>query len=246
MEYAKDIAIKFSKQTYFDIEDLESFAYEGLINVVRNYDVNCGVDFYNYANKGILNSIISGIRPKYELPNILTTLFIKAQREVQNIYSRKYIPGDNEMLKDILYLLENKYNVDERDIDKIYKIEMIQGAYYNTDIEIDNVYENSNSLLNEMISSTIKRKLDKKIRRLSPQRQLFIRMRYGFYDKVYSRPEISRELNLSKSTVKQTLYRGIKDLKNLNMDELFELYSELDYSNEYGIANDDSYQKVIK
>lgn len=246
MEYAKDIAIKFSKQTYFDIEDLESFAYEGLINVVRNYDVNCGVDFYNYANKGILNSILNGIRPKYELPNILTTLFIKAQREVQNNYSRKYIPGDNEMLKDILYLLVNKYNVDERDIDKIYKIEMIQGAYYNTGIEIDNVYEESNSILNDMISSTIKRKLDKKIRRLSPQRQLFIRMRYGFYDKVYSRPEISKELNLSKATVKQTLYRGIKDLKNLNMDELFELYSELDYTNEYGIASDDSYQKVIK
>ena len=246
MEYAKDIAIKFSKQTYFDIEDLESFAYEGLINVVRNYDVNCGVDFYNYANKGILNSIISGIKPKYELPNILTTLFIKAQREVQNNYCRKYIPGDNEMLKDILYLLVTKYNVDERDIDRIYKIEMMQGAYYNTDIEIDDIYEKSNSVLNGMIFSAIRIKLDKKLRKLSPQRQLFIKMRYGFYDKIYSRPEISRELNLSKATVKQTLYRGIKDLKEFNMDELFELYTELDYSNEYGIASDDSYQKVIK
>lgn len=236
MEYAKDIAIKFSKQTYFDIEDLESFAYEGLINVVRNYDVNCGVDFYNYANKGILNSIISGIRPKYELPYTITQLFIKAQREVQNEYCKKYIPGDIDMLKDILYLLVNEYNVDERDIDKIYNVEMVKGAYYNN-YDVEKIYCSEDNMLNGIIYKMLQDKVNRKLSKLAPQRRFFIKLRYGFYGKELSRVEISDRFHMSRTVVKQGLYRGLKNLKSADLDKITELYNTLDNHIEYGIDN---------
>lgn len=236
MNFAQSIARRFCEQSYFDYEDIESLAFEGLIKSVDQYNLDIGLDYLHYAYTCIINNIANGIRNKYELTHYLASLFIKTQKIVQNEYCKKYIPGDIDMLKDILTILKDEYNVSIKDIEKIYNVEMIKGAYYNN-YDVEKIYCSEDNMLNGIIYKMLQDKVNRKLSKLAPQRRFFIKLRYGFYGKELSRVEISDRFHMSRTVVKQGLYRGLKNLKSADLDMITELYNNLDNHIEYGIDN---------
>ena len=240
--FAKKVARNYCENNYFDYEDIESFAIEGLINAIDHYNVEYNFNhFYKFVYKCIINSISNGVMPKYELSYKITKYFKIVQSESQLFYGRKYIPGDIEMLKDILNRLKNNYGIQDIELKKIYNVEMIKSTYFNSYIDSKDVYIQDNSLDNKYIYELIRIKLFEKVRKLTPLRQLVIIKKYGLFCDECTYKDIEKELGISFHSIKQALYNGLKDLREEDYSEINELLSCIGYSVDTGYNEDNNY-----
>lgn len=148
MPLAHNIARMFTLYNYIDYHDIISYAYEGLYNAVRIYDVNSNNSFSTLATTTIRNCIIDCITDNSLLPRKLALIFFKAQNKVQKEFGKKYVYGDMDMLYRIIEVLRYEYDIDEKNIKKIYNISLIENSYRDShNNEIGNVYVNNPNYL---------------------------------------------------------------------------------------------------
>lgn len=242
---AKSIIKLFTLYNCVDQDEIESYAYEGLMHAIRIYDVNASNSFSTLATKTIKNCIMNCFRNDTFISNRLSLVFFEVKNIVQHEYGKKYIAGDSEMLNRIIELLYQQYNVSEEDLKKIYDMELIRSSMINpSNNDIDNVYVyNPNHEIDILDSEHLTKYLDEHIfSKLTINETLFIKERYGLLDGVeHSLDEIATRYGKSYSMTKKILYNGLKKIRKLDLDELKRIYYSIKYEIVYGKYEPDAY-----
>lgn len=232
MKLVPKFCYKYAKATGIDIEELNSYGYEGLIEAIDSYDSAKG-EFSTYAHVHIKRRVLQGVidisgfrRSKYYQK------FNKVRLEVEKRYGEKLIENldlADEIAKQIL-------NERKRTIGNYSALlhETKRKILIRFPENIDDYAENENliddnSLYYQTIEKTaltdMKNKVKAILTQLNDKERKVIEERYGLYGgKVKTHKELCNKFNLSREGIRQRELRALEKLRKLpEMKELMEM-----------------------
>ncbi len=215
MRLASYVAYKMNVIFGFDIHELESYAYEGLIEAVDRFNPNYNYKFSTYGYKYIKGYILSGI---LELDGINKTYwtngFLNAKRKVENETGLS-LKDNEDLIKDIVDLM-----VKNGTISSIVAKEfpnLIRMVYCNkslSDIEEEIIAEEE-SPENIIIKEEMKEKIANALYTLSPKEKMILEYRFGFLDgKVRTLDAVAKEFNVGRERIRQIEAKALRKLRH--------------------------------
>ena len=211
-------AASFSNAFNFDVEELESYGYEGLIMALENYDFNKS-KLASYINNNIRYSILNGICNEYQMSSKenfkkLRDISVKLKKlyDYDDTYS-EYNYHD-EIIKE--FVDENSsYNVRYRDMQTINLLYSDSLDEHEDDIAASD----DNSLYNEVIEKIYQEELNKDVAkaiRKIPVRDKYIMIkRYGLDgEEQENLEEVAKVLGISSQSISMHQRHALRYLKD--------------------------------
>lgn len=189
-------------------EELSSFGVDGIYSAIKNFDMDKGVKFKNYASTRIYGAMLDGIRKEDIIPRSVrtnNTLFEKTKDRLESMKGRNVT--EEEVIKQMgvsqeKYLKKYKYFHP-----KLFT--SLNGSNLNID---DDYNENYSDALEDKNSFTPDSKLRRKeffnklmSNDFSQEERIIV---YYYYYKNYTMEMIAEKLNFSESRVSQ-IHRNI-------------------------------------
>lgn len=207
-------AYKIQRKYKYDMGELESYGYEGLIMAVDGYNPKLDKKFSSYAFKCINGQILSGLANIEGFGrNPLFGDFLKIKTD----FERKtgvLLTEDISLLDEILkYMVENGY-VSEKN--KLKFRNYVISYYDNPNMEeYSNEGENEfdKVIANVDLGPSIKNALDT----LTPREKEVIMYRFGLYDgKTYNLEETAKKIggNISRDRIRQIEAKALRKMRH--------------------------------
>ena len=213
-------AYRYSLNRKIDIHELESYGYEGLIELIENYDVNCEYDFCIMANNAIKNAIRRGLSKDYV--NLKYDYEFTPYKKNIERATNKRIEKNPELLDEIILDIEKdgrigtknfairlKEKLNEKNPDSIYNVKDIK------DIETQNVELEIEKII-------IREQLLASIDTLPPQQQEIIKIYFDLNDdKEVTLVELAAKYDVTLERIRQLKEKALVKLHKLLKDEKF-------------------------
>lgn len=133
MRLARWIAYKLSMTTGINIHELESYAFEGLINAVENFDIRLGNKFSTYAYPVIYNNILNGIPEiKGYKKGEFYNKFSSTKKEIEKMNT--ILKDNTEEVEDIVKSLIDNGKI-SKEIEQFAKTKILLGIEFQTSLE---------------------------------------------------------------------------------------------------------------
>lgn len=240
------LAIKYNLKK----SEIESYAFEGLIMAVDNFNPYLGYQFSTYAYPIMKGKILNGIHSifSYEKQSFYTT-FIKVKKVIEQEFLTT-ISNDPELISEAVDYLINKKELQLKNREKIIKKILfcypenidnyIEEQYfplnsYNCEEYLSNDYINDelcedNNLYLSINKTLFIDSLNKIKSQLSDRQFEIIKKRYGLLDGIiYTLTELSEEMNLSIEGVRKMENAALKILgKEKNKNKLSEFLENIE------------------
>lgn len=241
MHVAEYIADKYAEKNNSNKEDLYSYAYEGLILSIDEYNETIKSNFFKYIFCRVFQFLDIG------LVESESSIYMRADRYKILKQVIKEIEIENkDNFYDNYYLLDKI--IDKLPIEKFYKKNSenntkkylsLYNLLYLDEQNLDILYENNNI---DAINNLVREVLITEINKLRKKEKDILNYYYGFYDgNCYTLEEISKILNLPLNSVCGIKRNACKKLKLF--DEVRKLFGIL---NLYNKTDDKSYRLIKK
>ncbi len=232
-DYVLYLYAKYKLLNRQEKENLKSYAYEGLIYAVDNYDASLGNTFTTYAYPCIEGFIKSGIAKESGIPISIYYRFQVAKKNIENEWREKYEPGNDEMLEEILNIMINTNQINEREKEILidyekrnnpYPIEIVQDII-TTDSEFDS------SVVDEVMKDCFVDSMQDVLKTIPDREEKITKLKYGIgYEREYSRKEIAEELNVTGNVVDYYDGKANSKLRHPSRSRRIKDYSDLDFT----------------
>ena len=203
-------------------EDLMQEANIGLIRALEKFDIETNNKFSTYATWWIIQSInkyIANNGKTIRVPSntlIQQRKLLRIQAELEEQLKRK--PTIKELAKH-MHTSENNIKILQDNLayqtNLVSLNETIQTKSTGEKTPLENtIADKTSDFTEEIENKLIMEELKEIIKKLDEKSQFIINMRMGFYDgKVHNLDEIGTQLNVSKETVRQSIIRILKKIK---------------------------------
>ena len=212
MRLAKWVLFKMS--AYYDLNsEWETYAYEGLIQAVDKFSLEKGCYFSTFAVICIRHFIMNRLREYYKVDSNSFGDFIRAKKIVEKNYRRKYIPGDKELLEEILTLLVNTNSITENDKDRYMK-KMNEPVVSLYDSEVSE-YATDENIESIVYLDSLKNDLEEAISTLTNREAELIKLRFGLEDgKTRTLEELGKYFEISRERVRHIEEKALRKLRH--------------------------------
>lgn len=194
-------------------DDLYQEACIGILMAIKDFDFNRKVSFYTYAytvvSGCLLRTLVSNgrfIRIPHDTYWLLVK-YVSTKRRLASLLERE--PSVEELAKE-MNLSNKKIIMLDKYVDDVISTEIVNLERLNCSQVID-----ESDLFREVLNEELAEKIDDIFRRfnISNRDVEIIKLRYGFYDRIYSLSEIGRRFNISHQRVDEIINRVIEKIK---------------------------------
>ena len=215
--------------TGIDIEELNSYGVEGLIEALEKFDPNISTNFYSFSTSFVKRYLIDGIaevqgfnRGKFYND------FVRVKKEVEEEYADKL--DNNFKLVDVILerMVANNY-IDSINIDN-NRCRILSKMPLSLD-DCDDTLElcDDNTLEYEIACVESRKMVEDLFNSLTPKEEYILRQHYGFDD---SEPrtfdDIGKDFDTCRATIHIKEKRAFQKIRKLSqIGELEDLYQEL-------------------
>ncbi len=218
------IAREYSKDTYFDQQELESYGYEGLVKALEKFNPKRENNFFDYAKAYIEKYILIGIqtilvnnKDSWYYDYINAKKIIEEERGVT-------LEESPELIEDVIELLiktgKTKNNKENRDYLKRKIISMLIGNASLDDDELVEEMNNNGQLVDptdcetQAENSELLLALDEALMSLTARERDVLELKYGV-NGVFpiSMSEISRKFQIVPSRIRQVEQKALRKLR---------------------------------
>lgn len=210
----------YSKQTGIDIHELESYAYEGLIVGIDDYQCSGSMSLSLYLNKKIKWSILRGTRAiQKTCMDRYYYEFIKARADVEEINCTT-LKKDPSILKEIIDLMIERGQIKENNRKNFEKSVLFGNPDKLIQHQRDLVYPEE-ALIYRVTYDSCKKQINQIISKLSPAQQIVIRELYGLDDsEPHSLKEIANQCNYTSEGIRRIKNRAFTKLSKKDLEIL--------------------------
>ena len=211
LRLAKWVLHKMSR--YYDELDseYETYAYEGLIKAVEEFNVDMGFNFSSFAVAVIRNFVRGVLAKQYNIATNTFSNFYRAKKIVEKYYGRKYVYGDKEMLNEILELLENTGCI----TDKEYYFEKLIGPYTESIEDMTDIIYSEDDIEKSIVISDIRKDIDESLSTLTETESKVLILRNGLEG---GRPrtleEVGNILGVTRERIRQIESKALRKLRH--------------------------------
>ena len=209
--------VLFRYARFYDVDrsELESYAYEGLIEAVDKFDVSRGVKFITYATNYIVFYLKRGYQEiKSDGRGCFSEAYLKAKRTIEKKYNTTLEESPDLLVEILDFLIENR-KISERNRNHIERrINMLNPVSLD---EIDDILNPENDVENmdeELTTKSLKMLLVNLFSVLTIEEEMIIIYLYGLNGKKYSYEEIAKEFNKPVMIIRQIEKRILRKLRN--------------------------------
>lgn len=202
------ITYRYALFTEFDINELDSYGCEGLMEAIDKFDPSLGYKFSTFAFSHVKNSVNNGLRELrgFNIDRSLYSSFFKCKAAIENGYREDEgievtIYDDPQVLEDIISLMKDTCGISKKtehnlrkQINMVYHLsyEECTGIAYDFDMDEKLIEEEEKQILLEKLNS------------LSSKEREIIFKRFGFNDnKAMTLEEIGKYYGVSKQRIKE-------------------------------------------
>lgn len=194
-------------------DDLYQEACIGILIAIKDFDFNKEASFYTYAYavvKGYLLRTLVNNGRFIRIPHDTYWLLVKyvsTKRRLASLLERE--PSVEELAKE-MNLSNKKIIMLDKYVDDVISTEIVNLERLNCSQVIDEC-----DLFRMVLNEELAEKIDDIFRRLNISNRdvEIIKLRYGFYDRIYSLSEIGRRFNISHQRVDEIINRVIEKIK---------------------------------
>lgn len=227
---------RFNTNNEFDSDELASYAYEGLISAVDNYDLDKG-SFANFTLKCIEGYLIRG---RQYLKGFSSSNFFYKYKDSKQILEEELgrkIEDDLEYVDDIATQIHSTYKLHLDTVDDI-KTRIFLMNLYSLETMEDELYDD-NTLYNDVIESlnreSLKEELDKCLSKLTPREKEIMIEKWGLKDGIYkSNREVAKIVGCKHQNIaemeRRSLYKLRNGLATKKLEDYYTNMGEYDYS----------------
>ena len=210
------VAWKIALRHEMEVEEIESYGYEGLMYAVEEYDPLMKAKFSSYAIPCIEGYIKHSIPLVKNISRNLYYAFQNARYIVEKEWGEKY-DGNPEMLEEIIDLMISNGTINPKarnEIRKMFTKELSYEELQKDDIDIttDDLEDN---LETDFFPEIVKEKLMEALNMLRDRERDIILWRFGFIDgKRYTLEETGKKFDLSRNRVQQIEEKALRRLRH--------------------------------
>lgn len=226
------------EKSYPDQEkgDFESYAYEGLIFAVENFDYNRGCKFSSYAiptMEGYIFRNADNAAGVVRLPSHVWDTMRRVRRIQRNLEDElQREPTENEFMNALSADSANRAVTNERlarlvresyraiqllnmaDIDQIVGEEPIPGLLESISVTLGEHIEDEKDFRDEIISSVLREKIEEVLEELTEREREVIRLRFGLADGApHTLEEVGSLFKLPRERIRQIEAKALKKLR---------------------------------
>jgi len=235
------IAWKYSLWYEMDINELESYGYEGLLLALDKYNPSLGYSFSKYAVSYINGYIKSGIQElEFNKKNDFTSAFLRVKKDIEEKHQSK-IEDNPELIDEIVGTLIENNEINERNYELTKR--RINLLLANSLDEInDTVWTNSNNDMEDEIIAIndyylLKDKINSILKTLLPIEEQVICLRFGLDgDGIHSRNEIAQNLNKTEDNIRSIEEKALKKLRHPSRDREIHSFIHSEFPSEEMIS----------
>lgn len=219
---------KFADWSGIEKKALESYAYEGLIKAVDNYDIESGYMFSTFAKKVIYNLFGKVMNEIYFSCKNATfwSEWNKMKQKVEKD-NQTTVEEDVTLIDEILQNLVSIGKLKSGSVEKKKKQLLICYCEsldkvkipnpFNNDDELDIYNETNDDIIFEekIIEEALIKDLNESLKKLDPRQLEIIKLHYGLYGyECLSLKEIGKKFNISKQHTNRIERKALKRIKN--------------------------------
>jgi len=225
MRLASFVAYKYSIITGINIHELESYAYEGLIYAIENFDVNKGCKFSTYAVPCIRGFVLSGI-PKIQgfyISNFYYD-YISCKNVVEETQAIT-LEEEPKLLKDIYELMKSTGKL--RSISYLDFANLITISQPKLQEEVDApedefAFEDMENIID---NESLKQVLEKVLDTLTPREKEVIELRFGLKTgKPMSLEQVGKHFDVTRERIRQIEAKAIRKLRHPSRSKALSSY----------------------
>ena len=228
MRLAAYVAYKMNASFGFDINELQSYAYEGLIEAIDKFNPNREYKFstyaYTYIRGYILNGIaeLEGMNKKY-----WTKGFLSAKREVEETTGLS-LANNSKLAEDIINIMLSNGTITKVAAKDFYKLILI--VYCKETLEENEeqlIYENS---MPEtiVINRELKERIEEALDTLTPREKIILELRFGLNgDEPKTLEEVAKEFNVRGERIRQIEVKALRKMRHPKRSREIRQYTDL-------------------
>ena len=228
MKLVPFINYKFAMSYGFDIDELNSYGYEALINTVDKFDYTKGYKFSTYAYKAIERSVLRNKAKEMGFYSFKKYLQVEDSMKLIKDYYDEMGFEEDVVKKEVIALLNEKYGYTKKEAESAFNRHSINSAesiydYKENEMESEDYDEKEELLdsdlsLDEQIDITlIEENLQTLLENLTPRQRFIIKQRFGFLDGIpKSLEEIASELNITIDRVRHIEKKSMSKIIRLS------------------------------
>ncbi len=214
MFFVKHFSFLFSIYYKVPANELESYAFEGLIRAIDSFNPYSGYEFSTYVKYPIYQRLIKGVNESKGIKSYRGLSLMTAKAKVEHKYSTT-IREDNSIIKEIV----SSFTSNENDYDNISDYLRILFDSDSLDVESLNQVDDTNESEDEIIERFYYDYLRSVIfnsNQLTDKEREMIIIRFGFDDGVYKTlAETGRILNKSREATRQNEENALRKLERI-------------------------------
>lgn len=194
-------------------DDLYQEACIGMLRAIKDFDFSKDVGFYTYAYAVVRGCLLRTLVDNGRFIRIphdtywLLMKYVSTKRRLIGLLERE--PSVEELAKE-MNLTNKKIVKLDKYVDDVISTEIINLERLNCSQVID-----ESDLIRSVLNEELGKKIDDIFKRLNiSNRDIeIIKLRYGFYDRIYGLSEIGKRFNISHQRVEEIINRIIEKIK---------------------------------
>ena len=212
MRLAKWVIYKLSY--YYGIDSSwDTYAYEGLIKAVEEYDIDKGASFSTFAFVVIKNYVKRCLADYLKIPVNLFEDFFRAKKIVELDLDRKYKKGDREMLDKILELLESVGRISPVRRNSLL-VEMLGATKSYEDEDMKYVYS-AEEIPNLFDSDELRSGIDNALNTLTDREKRVLILRFGLDGgEPQTFDEVGAIFGVSRERIRQIEAKALRKMRH--------------------------------
>lgn len=200
----------YSTQAGISINDIESYAYEGLIKAVETFDPYAGYKFSTYAKTVIFNCINSYLHEVFNSRSyIFWKTFVKVKKQVENNFD-SILNNELEIIEEVFEKfrqIKTEKPITKSQINKLL-------LYYALPLEACETKKSAFNIEKNYEKKELNILLNNAIEKLNDRESQIVKMYYGLDNNApKTLYEIGNDLKISKTSVHKMKEKCLKKIK---------------------------------